>query len=68
MVTVVNNPGPGQTQGDGSGLGMILGVIIVLAIVILFFVYGLPRIRGEDKADTNINVELQTPDLGETGQ
>lgn len=51
MVTVVNNPG---NENPNNGMGMIVGVIIVLALVLLFFVYGLPMLR--QSASPQINV------------
>lgn len=58
MPTIINNP-PGQTSSeDGMGLGVILGIIFAVVIAgILFFVYGLPAIRGAPSG-TNINVQL----------
>lgn len=63
MPTVINNP---ETSGGDSGLGVIIGVIIAIILIALFFVYGLPAIRGtnppaDDNNGTNINVEIPNP-------
>lgn len=64
MTTVINNPGNGESSD--SGIGIIIGVIILLLVVGgLFFVYGLPAIRGSGVAPQNgsidVNVKLPTP-------
>lgn len=56
MATVINNPDSGESTG--GGVGLIVGAIILLAIVVLFFVYGLPALRGTDKG-TTVNVPEQ---------
>lgn len=57
MATIINNPDSGEPAG--GGFGMIIGAIIVIAIIVLFFVYGLPAIRGGSSgtsSETNVNV------------
>lgn len=58
MTTVINNPG----ESNGSGSGLVIGIIIAIVLVILFFRYGLPAMRGNNTRDTNINVTLPTPE------
>ena len=61
MTTVVNNPGGGS--GDSSGTGMVVGVLLAIIIIVLFFLYGLPALRGNQapKNDSmDINVTLPT--------
>jgi hypothetical protein len=62
MTTVVNTPG---TTDNGSGWGFFLGIIVLIVAIILFFIYGLPAIRnnnrGEAPRTTNINVEVPNP-------
>ena len=55
MTTVINGGGD-----NGNGIGMVLSVVLVIIVVVLFFVYGLPAIRGvndnitiPDKVDIN---------------
>lgn len=55
-MTTIINPGGGD---GGNGVGMILGVVIALVVIFLFFVYGLPAIRGGNDGGTNINVPEQ---------
>ena len=49
---------------DGSqSYGLIMGLIVIIGLAILFFVYGLPMLRGvggtnvqiPDKVDVNVN-------------
>ena len=59
MATIINTP-TNRDSADSS-LGMILGVIIAIALVVLFFVYGLPALRqgsGNQPGGANINVTL----------
>jgi hypothetical protein len=67
MTTIINPQG-----GDsGAGVGMILGVVLVLVILVLFFVYGLPALRGGNNEGTNINIPDDinvTVDGGSNGQ
>lgn len=60
MATIINNP-----SGEGSGIGIILGVILALAVIGIFFVYGLPAMRGnpapaDSSNGASINIELPT--------
>ncbi len=57
MTTIIN---PGNNS-DSSGAGLIIGVVVALVLVVLFFVYGLPAIRGNQNKDVNINVEIPNP-------
>jgi hypothetical protein len=60
MATIINTPTDRRDTADSS-LGLILGVIIAIALVVLFFVYGLPALRqgaGDQQGGTNINVSL----------
>ena len=64
MTTVINTP-PAGDNGD-SGAGIILGVIVAIVIIVLFFVYGLPAIRGANNTEprtTNINVQIPTSEM-----
>ncbi len=61
MTTIVNTPAPAE-KSDG-GMGMMIGLIVLAAVVLIFFVYGLPAIRQmgspqiniPSKIDVNIN-------------
>ena len=58
MATVINNPG-GNTEG--SGAGVIIGVIVAIILIILFFVYGLPALRGGASPSNNLDVNVDLP-------
>lgn len=71
MATVINNPNAAptrevrevQTTGEGLGTGFIVGLILVVLLLALFFVYGLPSLRGRTgtnagvpgRVDVNVN-------------
>lgn len=55
MTTIINNPNGGE-RGDSSGVGIILGVILAVVLIALFFVYGLPAMRGATPSGSTINV------------
>ena len=60
MTTVVNSPG--NASGDSAGVGMIIGILLAIVIVILFFVYGLPAMRGSATPQSdNLNIDVQVP-------
>jgi len=63
MTTVVNNP---SGNGEGSGVGIIVGVLVVIVILALFFIYGLPAIRGNQAPANNpdINLDVTLPGSG----
>ncbi len=54
MTTVINGGGD-----NGNGVGMVLSVVLVIIVVVLFFVYGLPAIRG---ANNNGGTQINVPD------
>lgn len=61
MTTVVNNPGGGS--GDSGGAGIVLGVLLAIVLIGLFFVYGLPAMRGNQapqNGSIDVNVQLPT--------
>ena len=66
MPTVINNPGTGESSGNNLVLSIIL-VVVVIAGIALFFVYGLPMLKGGAPADNTIEVDLKLPE-GENQQ
>lgn len=60
MATIINNPDSGGDNSSG-GMGMVIGAIVLVLILILFFVYGLPALRGNSGSDngTQVNVPDQ---------
>ncbi len=62
MATIINNPG---TNSDDSGVGVVIGVVVGLLLIVLFFAYALPSIRGTATPSTTqapggatVNVQL----------
>ena len=65
MTTIINTPGS-NNNGDDSGLGIIAGILIAIIAIVLFFIYGLPAIRGnEAPKDDDVNINVTLP-AGET--
>lgn len=66
MTTIVNTPG----NSDSGGSGLIIGVIVAIVVIALFFLYGLPAMRGNpapaDNGKIDVKVELPAP-TGNTG-
>ncbi len=57
MTTIINNPG--DKSEEGMGMGMILGLLVVVVLVVLFFTYGIPAMKTNEKQSGNtIKVEL----------
>ncbi len=56
MATVINTPGTG---GDSSWIGAVIGILVVGFLLVLFFAYGLPMMRGANAPkDAQINIDL----------
>jgi hypothetical protein len=56
MPTIINNP-----SGEGSGAGMVVGILVAIIALVLFFVYGLPALRGSDNSGGGANINVQLP-------
>lgn len=65
MATIINNPptqAPAASEG-GSMTGMLIAIVVIAIIGFLFFVYGLPAMRGNQGANsTNSNPTITVPD------
>lgn len=61
MATVINNPDSGAGNDRGGGMGMIIGAIVLVLILILFFIYGLPALRGGG-SNTSGGADVSIPD------
>ena len=57
MTTIVNSP---RDSAD-SGLGMVFGVLLAIGIIVLFLIYGLPAIRGNNGSE-GINIDVNLPE------
>ena len=62
MATVINNPGG---SSENSGAGVIIGVIVAIILIILFFVYGLPALRGGAAPSNSLDVNVDLPQGGD---
>lgn len=62
MPTIINNP-PSTGGTESSTLVLVLSVAAGIALIILFFVYGLPAIRKTADAPKNdtVNVNITSP-------
>lgn len=61
MATIINNPG-NQGTDEGMGVGFIIGIIVAVLVAFLFFIYGIPMLRGTDEKQPAVQkVEIQLP-------
>jgi hypothetical protein len=65
MATIVNTPASGNT--DSGSTGLLFGILLIVAMVLLFYFFGLPLIRGgyssgpQVNVPDHMNVNVQTP-------
>jgi hypothetical protein len=52
-VATVINTNPTPSSDSGSGVGLIVGIIIVIVVIALFFLFGLPYLRGGNTGTNN---------------
>lgn len=52
-----------ERRGGGAGLAFVVGGLLVLAAIIAFFVFGNGGTAVKDAADTNVDVDVNLPDL-----
>ncbi len=45
---------------EGGGAGVVLGILIGIILIVLFFVFALPEIRGRDTGGAKIEVQVPT--------
>lgn len=65
MATIINNPpaqSPAPSDGGGSATGMIVGILLVIVVGFLFFMYGLPAMRGT--ANMPQDRDMKSDDMG----
>ncbi|MBX4189856.1 hypothetical protein KW791_00980 [Candidatus Parcubacteria bacterium] len=65
MPTVINNP---PTRDDGNAAGAIVTGVVIIVLVVLFLVYGLPRIRGTGGSQVNIPDTINVNTSGNPSQ
>lgn len=60
MTTIINNPS--DKSEEGMGIGMIIGLLVVAVLVIVFFMYGIPALKGDkgEKGATG-TIQIQLP-------
>ena len=60
MATTIINPATNTSPSEsGNGIGFLLGAIFLFVIIILFFVFALPFIRGfSGGAKVQVNVPV----------
>ena len=70
MTTVINNPGTKETPVvtpvimRPSGAGPIVAILIAVGVVLVFFAYILPFIRGVEKTkDQGIDLNVKLPEV-----
>lgn len=54
MTTIINTPG----NTEDSGIAIIIGVLVAIIVITLFFLYGLPAIRGTSPQSSNSTVDI----------
>lgn len=56
MATTIINPQPSENSSS-NGMSFLIGAIILIILAVIFFVYGLPLIKGMTGSNTvQINV------------
>ena len=59
MATTIINPSPNNESSSSNGIAFLIGIIILVVLGLLFFVYGLPYLRGFSGTDgVQINVPV----------
>ena len=57
MATTIINPTPSNNSSGNNGVGFLIGVLVLIVFAVLFFVYGLPLLRGlSGSSGVQINV------------
>ncbi len=62
MATIINTPPAAPSDGGSGAMGMIVGLVLVLVVGLLFFVYGLPAMRGTQNANNDNSPTINVPD------
>lgn len=57
MATTIINPAS-NNDSSSSGIALLIGVVAIIVVAVLFFIYGLPTLRG---LTTNSGVQVNIP-------
>lgn len=60
MATIVNTPSARET--NDNWVGTVIGVLVVGFLLILFFAYGLPLLRGAMSGGAQNGINVNVPD------
>lgn len=60
MATTIINPSPNNESSKSNGIAFLIGIVVLVLFAILFFVYGLPYLRGLSGGG-RINVNIPVP-------
>ena len=61
MTTIINTPPSGENSNSVAIVAV--GILLAVIAIVLFFVYVLPAIQGNEDADTNgIDINVNLPD------
>ena len=58
MATTIINPTPNTNPSGNNGIGFLMGGIVLVILIVLFFVYALPYIRGFRGSGLQVNVPV----------
>jgi Na+-transporting methylmalonyl-CoA/oxaloacetate decarboxylase gamma subunit len=60
MATTIINPAPSDNSSGGNGIAFLIGAGILVILVLIFFVYAIPFIRGLSSSK-EIQVNIPVP-------
>ncbi len=56
MATTIINPAS-NNDSSSSGIALLIGVIAIIVVAVLFFIYGLPALKGlTTNSGTQVNI------------
>lgn len=63
MATIVNTPG--TTSESSSMNGVLIGIILIFALMLLFWIFGMPYVGRSGAPTTNVENNVQAPEVPE---